>query len=188
MKNTWVFSSVNTGNSLMQLDELALHWSSQMRTEQKTRIMMNAHLIAEVKKAASWDTASSASWDEDQHVQGLRFGPELQNVLSCWALLGDAKQVCLTSLCFSFHYFWSLWRLRSSSSPYSTCSSKWPPSAGSAVPLSNIQVCPQSCPWPLSCPGASTAVLLWSMRVKFQFSVELQIAFVMRWGFVTVSH
>lgn len=53
MKNTWGFNPVNTRNSLMGLDELALHWSSHMRTEQEARIIINAHLTAEVKKAAS---------------------------------------------------------------------------------------------------------------------------------------
>lgn len=186
MKNTWVFNPVNTCNSLMGLDKLALHWSSHMRTEQKTRVIINAHLIAEVKKTASWDTAKSTSWDKDWCIQGLRLGPELRNVFPCWALLGDAKQVCSSTLCFSFHYFLSLWTQRNSNSPCSTCNSKWPSSAGSPLPLCNIQVCPHNHPRPPSCSGASTAVLLWSLRVKSQFSVE--IAFVMRWGLVTVSH
>lgn len=181
VKNIWVFNPVNARNSLMGPDELALHWSSHKRTEQKTRILINAHLIAEAEKGASWDTAKSASWDKDQRVQGLRLGPELQNVFPCWALLGDAKQICLTNLCFSFHYFLSLWRQRNSNSPYRTCSSKWPSSAGTPVLLCNIQVCPQNHPRPPSCSGASTAVLLWSMRVKSQFSVEL-FRLLLLWG------
>lgn len=47
-------------------------------------------------------------------IQGLRLASELKNVFPGWALPGDAKQVCLTTLCFSFHYFLSLWRHSSS--------------------------------------------------------------------------
>ena len=51
-ENTWVFSNVNTGDLLMGLDELPLHNSCHIRTEQKTGIRINAHPITEVKKAA----------------------------------------------------------------------------------------------------------------------------------------
>lgn len=85
MKIFIFFNTFNTGSSLKGIDELALHNSYSVRAEQKTRVIISADLITEVKKAASWDAANSTSWDKDQYNQGL-LGPEVKNVFPCWAL------------------------------------------------------------------------------------------------------